>query len=323
MSRRTLCLVLVAALAGCNADQASESSDTDAMAAAASADTGEPASEADGKPREMCDLIRQRATVEECEDVKALAEEVRAGAAALNVPNPVLKGIPFEVTLTVDRRPLEVIERLDRADDSPSIESPDLPAPAGANVERGDGTQGENQTTGQASDAELASAAIDGSNLPTDVAGAPAQDALTPAQIVKRMPGEDHEFAARVGRFMRASLVGQGFEISRISPLDGEVEIPADGQGAWQWKVTAVESGEHVLTAQTQALARVGKRDIPLGTGLATENVRVEVRTIDKIWEFLVALPDWFKVISAVLVGAAAVATAWWGLRRALRGASR
>lgn len=214
-----------------------------------------------------CPILGARVTSDECDDANALARDVKPGAAALDVPDPMTRGRASQVTLAVDRRSMDKIRQLE--------------------------ARGFNSDEGAAQ---------------------------TPNQVAAGLPGKDYAFPSSVGRFMRASLAGQGFDIKVVSPANPLQEIPSNGQAIWIWEVTPKEAGPHVLTAETEAVAIIGNRTIPLGNGITSKSVTVKVRRMDSVHDFLVAVPDWLKLITAILVAAAALVGAWYGLRKAIRG---
>jgi hypothetical protein len=226
-----------------------------------------PKMAAPAAPRVKCDVIEEMVTEEDCEDAETLAEDVKPGAAALDVPDPMTRGRPSQVTLVIDRRSLAAIHQ---------IETAGKPATEGA--------------------------------------------AETPNQVAGGLPGKDYAFASGVGRFMTASLAGQGFKIRLLSPEDPLQEIARDGQGIWIWEVIPETAGPHILTAKTEAVVVIGGHSHRLGNGMTSKNVRVEVRPIDTVHDFLSTVPDWIKLITAILVAAAALVAAWFGLRKAMRG---
>jgi hypothetical protein len=226
-----------------------------------------PATAAATGPRVDCDILGQRVTPDDCEDARALARDVKPGAAALDVPDPMTRGRKAQVTLVIDRRPIETIKKI--------------------------------ETSGAPSDEGVAA---------------------TPNQVTKELPGKDYSFPSGIGRFMTASLAGEGFGIKLLSPANPLQEIPPNGRGTWIWEVTPEEAGPHILTAQTEAVAIIGNKTVPLGNGATTKTVKVKVRKMDWLHDFLAAVPDWLKLITAILLAAGALVGAWFGLRKAMRG---
>lgn len=254
------------------------------------------------RPRVLCPEIGERVTEDECEDVKALKADVRPGAAALDVPNPMTRGRSGQVTLVIDRRPLREIRQLDAG-------GGDAPVPA----------------DGPATDPEPDTNVVNATGEdPGALRPRPAPDegdsAPTPEQAIDELPGQDYGFSSSVGRYMRASLAGQGFDIRLISPEDPVQEIAAGGQASWIWEVTPRAGGQRSLTVRTEALAKVKDRMISLSNAQTSKTVVVEIRPIDSVKDFLIALPDWLKLISGVLVAATALAVAWFQFHKSLAG---
>lgn len=250
-----------------------------------------------------CDVIGERVTHEECDDISALSRDVKTGAAALNVPDPMTRGRKSQVTLVVDRRSLQEIGTIEELENM-----------AGP-IEVSNTSEASGQNGGTIS-------SDDGSEPPPSPSEIEniASAAETPNQVVAQLPGTDYSFPSQVGRYMKATLAGQGFEIRLISPEGAVQEVPTGGQGTWMWEVVPKEGGVHTLTARTDAVAIVSGRAKPLGNGQTSKMVNVEVRGIDRAWDLLSALPDWLKLIAGVLGAAALVVLAWVKLRKAARG---
>ena len=264
--------------------------------------SGDPAGESPA-PRVFCDVIKERVTTEDCEDLRALRGDVRTGAAALDVPDPMTRGRTSEVTLTVDRRPLRQIEKLDSVSEGPAGED---------HSPRNGGEPADPASVNAVEELPTTTDSGDSSAAPDDN----DPGALTPNQVAAELPGTDHAFRSRVGRYMKATLVGQGFKIRLISPDSPIQEIAAGGQGTWIWEVMPEQDGNRTLTARTEAVGLVNGRTVPLGDGRTSKTIRVEVRAVDQAWDFLTALPGWFKLLTTVLGAAAALLLAWLQLRK-------
>jgi len=100
-------------------------------------------------------------------------------------------------------------------------------------------------------------------------------------------------------------------------------EIAAGGQATWIWEVIPKEEGTRSLTAKTEAVAILNGKSKPLGGGQTSKTITVEVRPIDRVWDFLTALPDWLKLIAGVIGGITLVVVAWMKLRKAARGEAK
>lgn len=256
-----------------------------------------------------CDVIHERVTQEECDDIRALSKDVREGAAALDVPSPMTRGRKSQVTLVIDRRPLREIRKVEIPIEN-AVETIDLNA---------------SETSGNAIAADanaVATNTTEENRVATETAHEAGPPAETPNQVVAQLPGRDYSFGSQVGRYMKATLVGQGFDIRLIAPGDPVQEVAAGGQASWIWEVVPKEEGLRSLTAKTEAVAIVNGRAKPLGGGQTSKTVTVQVRTIDRAWDFLSALPDWLKLIAAVIGAGTLVVLAWVKFRKAARGDS-
>lgn len=304
---RWICLTapVMALVAGC-AQESSMSADENAM------DVEMAAEEAPEQPKILCPAINVRITEEECADVTALKSDVRPGAAALDVPNPMTRGRSTQVTLIIDRRPLSDIRKLEAEAEAEAEPEPSTPDPDSMNAV--DSLDGNAVATPGPAPSDDVNMVVNTNGEDTDVEAAP-----TPEQSISELPGQDYGFRSEVGRFMRASLAGQGFKIQLISPEDAVLEIPAGGQGSWMWEVTPTQGGVRSLTVKTEAIAVVNDKQIPLGNGQTSKTVMVDVHPIDSVKDFLVALPDWLKLISGALVAATALVIAWFQFRKSLR----
>lgn len=267
---------------------------------------GEAPGETIVTPREAvyCEAVEQRVAAEDCEDLNAAAAQVKKGAAAFNVPDPMRRGESVSVQLVVDRRSPDLIAAIEGAgataeapDEPPAPELPPEGGNAGADV-------------GNA--AEIPDDRVQ-VQLPAKKAG---RDDATPKQIADKLPGTTDTFLPDVGRFMSAELAGQGFKIEPRSPRSQE--IPQGGQATWVWEVTALQAGKRSLTLKTVVEGVVGGKRYPLADTPTVRTVTVEVSLPDRIMDGLRALPDLLKAITAALTALAALIAAWFGVRKAL-----
>jgi hypothetical protein len=237
-----------------------------------------------------CEPIGRRLAYDDCEAVKATESEVRTGVAAFNVPDPMRRGEAVAVQLIIDRRELHVLETIDAASDlTNAVDN------ASSGAEAGIGN------------------AVNGS----DAAPRHPNRNRTPRQIAAEAPGRTVEYAPQVGRFMRARLTGQGFDITPLTPE--RQEIPRDGQALWTWQVRALESGRKTLTLTTVAEAIVDGQPYRLTGSEESKTVTVGVSFLDRVRDVIEALPGWLKAIAAVVAALATLVGAWLGLRSQLR----
>jgi hypothetical protein len=293
MRRFPVALTACLALAACDSGPPSAPGNAVDMAEAPAGDAAPAAG-----PLVFCDVIQQRVAASDCDDLRALKDDVRKGGAALNAPDPMMRGETVAVHLVVDRRPAQVIAQLDAAANAQ--------ADANASAELPDTNQVAPSEDGQAGEPVVREAPIVGSEP-------------TPTQIVSEMPGTTESFAPKVGRFMSASLSGQGFDIELISPETASQEVPEDGQATWSWEVIARQEGPHTLIAKTVVEGEVNGRRYPLAGTQTAKVIQVEVSTLSRVREYLDALPGWMKSLTAVLTALAALVAAWFGVRTAVR----
>jgi len=250
----------------------------------------------------FCDVVQERVSRTDCDDLKALASNVRPGAAALNVPDPMVRDRKYAVSLYVDLRQIEEIEQIDAADASTNAV----------------GDVVGNEDTGNAVADVTVNEAV---AMNADVTETPRPHYRngarpTPTARAAAEEGRDVAFVAEVARRMRATLSGQGFEIKAIAPADGVITISESGSGQWDWEVVPREGGTHTLTVRTEAVGRVGNRDIVIGDSITSRSVKITVSPGARIREFLTETPIWLKLLTGVLIGAAALLGAWFGLKK-------
>ncbi|HEY0412523.1 MAG TPA: hypothetical protein VGD66_05225 [Allosphingosinicella sp.] len=266
--------------------------------------TGEDQS---GPPRASvyCPAVEQRVSPQDCEDLTRADAEVRPGAAAFNVPDPMRRGQTFEVHLVIDRRSPKEIR---------IIEGPRQGAPGDATGNVADSDPGASNTASAETGAQENAAASAGE------ASAP-----TPGQIVDPLEGRAERFFPPVGRYMRAELVGEGFDIAPKTAASQE--IPLGASADWIWSVTARKGGVHALTLVTVVEGVTGGRRFVLARSPRVRTVTVEVRLSDRIWDVLTGAPAWIKAVTAVVAAVTGLLTAlyavpWRRRRKAARQAS-
>ena len=122
-----------------------------------------------------------------------------------------------------------------------------------------------------------------------------------------------------VGRFMRAELTGAGFDITPQGPASREV-LP-DSVTTWTWQVTARQRGTQALTLTTvvEGCPADGGACIPLRSTTQNYTVNVAVSPVGEVRDVLAGMPDWIKLVSAIVVAFAGLIGAVFSLRSALR----
>lgn len=240
-------------------------------------------------PTEFCAEVGRRVSAQDCADFAALAEDAQAGSAAFNAPDPMERGETHTLQLAISyalseeqTRAREEAARLEADQAAQALRSEDAPsAPA-----------------------------------PTRSAGAPAP--LTPSETVDPLQGETVEFTPLVGRFMRAELVGNGFDITPLTPASQEV-LP-DSVTTWSWRVVATEGGRRSLTLRTVVEGCTAEGQCyPLRSTSQNYDVTVTVGLVGQLQDALTAAPNWLRLVAGVLTALAVLVGAWFGLRNAFR----
>jgi hypothetical protein len=142
-----------------------------------------------------------------------------------------------------------------------------------------------------------------------------------PAATVASGSGETTPFVPIVGRQMRASLAGRGFDVKALNP---ELqEVPLEGETLWQWEVTPRHrdggSAELVLTTAVVAIAPDGTERV-LKRSVRPQRIEVEVTMLDQVEDALKATPKWLGYLAAIGTALGALFAAWKWLLPALRG---
>jgi hypothetical protein len=282
------CLTLFAAtlLASCMQAKPEQSGENDTPATAA------PGNEAASSAADLifCAEVQRRLSQQDCDDLTAVAAAARDGVAAFNVP-PMERGKATTLQLAISFAPPE-------AERSAVEAAADAPDDSGSNADQG------------SVDEDSSSGGLPPDNQP--VAG--ASNPERPEDIVARLPGEVESYKPVVGRFMRATLIGEGFEIKPLS--DESQEVFSNGSTTWEWAVTPLKAEQHVLTLKTvvEGVTAEGKR-FALRSTTRTRKVDVGLNWIDRIRDYVNDMPDWIKAITAVIVALTALIAAIKGLR--------
>jgi hypothetical protein len=147
----------------------------------------------------------------------------------------------------------------------------------------------------------------------------PEKPALEPADVVADLPGSTVEFAPLVGRFMRAELVGAGFEITPLTPASQEVLT--DSVTTWSWRAVANEGGQRTLTLTTVVEGCTSEGQCyPLRSTSRNYSVKVTVGWLGRAQDMIAGVPTWIRLLSAVVAALAGLTFAFFSLRNALRG---
>ncbi len=243
-----------------------------------------PASEAlvdapDASP--FCAEVGRHLSLGDCADLRQLATTAEAGAAAFNAPDPMQRGDVHTLQLAISYAPTSA--RVAASE------------PSATEVDALDAAQ-----TGAAA---------------TPVSPAPP---ATPEDVVDPLQGETVQFTPLVGRFMRAELIGTGFDITPLTPASQEV-LP-DSVTTWSWRVVAQEGGQRTLTLRTVVEGCTADGQCyPLRSTSQNYDVHVTVGWLGQAQDVLTAAPTWLRLLAGVLTALAVLVGAWFGLRSAFR----
>lgn len=287
--RRTIPLILaLSLLAGCE-----KGPDNDSAMEAPSAEIA--LNDQQAAETVYCPEVEQRIPRANCEDLTETATRTREGVAAFNAP-PMERGKTTRIQLAIGNAPKPV-------------PTPEAMAP--------DNMTAENASEMAEPDNATATAPPP-SPTPTPERG-PAS--LTPEETVENQPGETQSYRPIVGRHMRAELTGTGFKIEPRSPLSQT--LAPDSVITWEWDVTPQKSATYALTIKTAVEGVTGdNKRYPLRSTVRNKAVEVTIPWYYQALDFIDAAPLWLKSIATLLGSLAAVATAWWVLRRAVAGKS-
>lgn len=236
-----------------------------------------------------CPVVEERVTRQNCEDLTRADAEVRPGAAAFNVPDPMRRGDTVAVHLVIDRRAPRIIRVIER-------NTPSAPDPS-----EGSGLGSANGSAG-----------AEGTPPGNEAAPAGDEPAPTPGQVVEGLEGTAQRFYPPVGRHMRAELTGRGLDVAARS--EASQELPLGGQATWIWHVTAREGGAQSLTLVTLVEGVANGRRFVLARTARVRTVTVEVSLRDRVWDIVSGAPAWIKALTAMLVAFGGLLTAWYRL---------
>lgn len=290
---RAAVAALVLALAACG--QASEQVAEEPPAPSASS---EPSVQAlDSTP--FCAEVGRRLSPADCADLGQLAATAEAGAAAFNAPDPMQRGDVHTLQLAISYAPPAPSESTAATDSASETSTAELNN-AGSVTDQLSGRCRFNPETGQAE------------------CSAPSPAPPTPEDVVDPLQGETVQFTPLVGRFMRAELIGTGFEITSLTPASQEVL--RDSVTTWSWRVVAQEGGQRTLTLRTVVEGCTADGQCyPLRSTSQNYDVHVTVGLLGQAQDVLTAAPIWLRLLAGVLTALAVLVGAWFGLRSAFR----
>ena len=302
-------LLVLLLLPGCNKSENSSAVDASENVSAETNETAPaPAASAGLVP---CPEVGRRLTQQDCDDLTGVANNARAGVAAFNAPEVMVRDKPVVLELAVGLPPPE----------RPPA-APDETATANGAAPASNETDAVDPNDTGANATEDDNANVTEANRPrahhhaTAIARPPEPPKpQTPQDIVGELPGKVVSYSPVVGRFMRATLTGAGFTIKPLSPPSQEVF--RDSQTVWQWEVTALKPDPHVLTLTTvvEGVTQDGTH-YPLRSTTRSQSVKIERTMGQKIWDAIDIIPDRLKAITAVIVALTALVTAIIALRK-------
>lgn len=289
---------------------------------------------------EFCAEVGRRVSPQDCADFAELAGDAEQGTAAFNAPDPMERGQVHTLQLAISYAP-------------PEEEPPQAVPPSPTDSATGTTTRPQFESNVLATDRarlaarlqelraerqrveELRAATTEGverarlearqleldseiQTVNTEMARARSAAGPTPSQTVDPLQGETVEFTPLVGRFMRAELVGNGFEITPLTPASQEV-LP-DSVTTWSWRVVAQEGGRRSLTLRTVVEGCTADGQCyPLRSTSRNYDVTVTVGLIGQARDLLTEAPTWLRLLAGVLTALAVLVGAWFGLRSAFR----
>ncbi|MBL8543210.1 MAG: hypothetical protein JNJ63_05330 [Hyphomonadaceae bacterium] len=289
---RAAVAALVLALAACGQapEQAAEEAPGASMSETSS-DTPEAAP--------FCAEVGRRVSPADCADLGQLAATAEAGAAAFNAPDPMQRGDIHTLQLAISYAPPAPSESAAATDPGSETSTAELNN-AGSVTDQLSGGCRFNPETGQSE------------------CSAPSPAPATPEEIVDPLQGETVQFTPLVGRFMRAELIGTGFEITPLTPASQEVLH--DSVTTWSWRVVAQEGGQRTLTLRTVVEGCTADGQCyPLRSTSQNYDVHVTVGLLGQAQDVLTAAPTWLRLLAGVLTALAVLVGAWFGLRSAFR----
>lgn len=288
---------LALALSACGvAEQSAETIDSEPAA------EEQPSQGATADPNaQFCAEVGRRVSVQDCEDLTRLADEAARGSAAFNAPNPMQRGDVHTLQLAISTEPPEP-PRMSPEDDETERLQREAELEAARRRE-----EGQSQQANPPDEAPT-----------TTPAPPPPAPAATPEDVVDPLQGSTETFTPLVGRFMRAELSGNGFEITPLGEASQEV-LP-DSVTTWSWRVEAREGGQRTLTLRTVVEGCTAEGQCyPLRSTSQNYDVNVQVGPIGQVRDFLTAAPTWLRLLAGVLTALAVLVGAWFGLRSAFR----
>jgi len=252
----------------------------------AGATDAESGSKTASGPLVYCVEVSRQVPQDDCDYYNRLAAATKQGAAALNAPDPMWAGKQAQLELAIGTAPNAPV-----ASDSAAT------------------------TSAASSQVAAMSSTSPPSAAPSTAA---SSQPPTPAQVVAPLPGKVVEFQPRVGRFMAATLSGQGFEITPAGPQ--HKEVPLDSVTTWTWNVTATDKSSDVLLLTTVVEAPGPNNTfVELRSTTWNEPVHVKVGFWYRLGQFILRSPFWIKAVTAVVAAVTSLVGAWFAFTKLFR----
>lgn len=252
----------------------------------------------------FCPVVDRRLPKKDCDDLAAIESQVKEGTGAFNVPDPMTLGEAATIVLVVDRRTPEQISAIEATRN----EASELSATENAIDANPSETA---QMPINAAEAD------DETEIDTNAVAA-ANGGPTPADRVDPFEGETETIDPQVGRFMSADLIGEGFEITALTPASQE--IPPGEHATWQWRVVPQREGARTLTLKTIVEGVIDNQRYPLARTETSKTVTVQVTAGDRIAGWIDAAIAWLDRMKLLLLAIAGVLGAAWLVRRNFKG---
>lgn len=126
-------------------------------------------------------------------------------------------------------------------------------------------------------------------------------------------PGQVLSYPAKIGRRMKAELVGEGFDVKLVGG-DQAVQDLNDGVQTWIWQVTPKDPGNRTLYIKTAVVFQDEHGvDHLIGPTAKSYSVQVTVRPLtlgERAKQVLAGIPWWLNAVTAIVTAAAALVTA-------------
>jgi hypothetical protein len=135
---------------------------------------------------------------------------------------------------------------------------------------------------------------------------------------VDKLPGETVAFPTRAGRYMRATLTGQDFDVKALD--DPRKDLFLSPLASWEWDVTAKGEGPRVLTLRTFVEVPGPDGQLkPAWEKIEDREVVITVTQAQKFADMLDESESWLKRGQNWLVALAAFIAALGGVWFAIR----